>query len=97
MKRMDVECMVKKVINSDVEGSRERERPQFGWMDGVRRVLRGRGMSLEQSRRTALDRRYFRHLEGPWTRWWRKTWLTLSRTRYLLLQQIISSRETWGR
>ena len=55
---MDEERMAK-VMNFDVEGNRCKGRvSQRSWMDGVRRALRGRGMSLEQSRLNALDRRW---------------------------------------
>ena len=57
MKRMDKECMAKVVMNSDVEENRCRDRLRFGWVDGIKRALGERGMSVEQSRQNALDRR----------------------------------------
>ena len=57
VERMDEERLVKRVMNSDVEGNRPRGRPRFGWADGVRKALRGRGMTVEQGRQNALDRR----------------------------------------
>ena len=47
MERMDEEHMAKKVMNSDMEGDRCRGRSKLGWIDGVGRSLRGRGMSVE--------------------------------------------------
>ena len=44
-------------MTSDVEGNRCRIRPRLGWMDGVRMALGERGVSVEQSRLNALDRR----------------------------------------
>ena len=44
------ECGWSSVVCSDVRGMRLRGRPWTGWMDGVERVLNGRGMSVEQGR-----------------------------------------------
>ena len=52
-----VERMAKKVMISDVEGNRCRGRPRLGWMDGVKKALGERGMSVEQGGQNALDRR----------------------------------------
>ena len=57
VERMDEERLVKRVMNADVEGNRPRGRPKFGWMDGVRKALGGRGMTVEQGRQNARDRR----------------------------------------
>ena len=57
MERMDEERMVKRVMNADVEGNRGRGRPRLGWMDGVRKALRARDMTVEQGRQSAVDRR----------------------------------------
>ena len=39
------------------EGNRCRGRARLGWVDDVRIALGGRGMSVEQDRLNALDRR----------------------------------------
>ena len=57
VERMVEECMVEKVIISDVEGNCCRGRPRLGWMDGVKRAFTERFMSMKQSRQNALDRR----------------------------------------
>ena len=57
MERMDEGRLAKRVMNADVEGRRPRGRPKFRWVDGVRKALRGRGMTLEQGRQNAVDRR----------------------------------------
>ena len=49
--------MAKKVMNSDVEGNRCRGRPRLGWMGSVKRAFGERGMSVEQGRQNALERR----------------------------------------
>ena len=54
MERTDEEHMAKKVTLSDVEGNRWRGRPRLGWMDGVKRVLGEKGMSVEQGKINAL-------------------------------------------
>ena len=56
MERMDEEHMAK-VVNIIVQGNRCRNRPWLGWMDGVKRALGKKGMSVEQGRQNALDRR----------------------------------------
>jgi len=55
-KRMDGESLVEKINGSDVRGVRLRGRPGMGWMDGVKRALDARGMSVEQGRVVARDR-----------------------------------------
>ena len=56
MERMDGERLVKKINGSDARGVRLRGRPRMGWMDGVKRALDARGMSVEQGRVVARDR-----------------------------------------
>ena len=41
MERMDEEHLAKQVMNSEVDGNGGRGRPNLGWMDGVRRALKG--------------------------------------------------------
>ena len=54
---MNEERKAKKVMISYVEGNRCRGRPRLRWMDGVRMALEEKGMSVEQARRNALNRR----------------------------------------
>ena len=58
MERMDEEGTVKKVMISGVAGNRCMGRPRLGWMNGVRMALGEMGMSVEQRRLNALDRRW---------------------------------------
>ena len=60
VERMDEGRMVKRITGSDVRGERPRGRPKFGWMDGVKRSLGERGVSVEQGRVRALDRKEWR-------------------------------------
>lgn len=47
---------MKKIVRSDVTGVRPRGRPRIGWIDGVRRALYERGMTVEQGRIIVHDR-----------------------------------------
>ena len=49
--------MILNTMISDVEGNRCRGRPRLGWMDGVKMALGEKGMSVEQGRLNASDRR----------------------------------------
>ena len=42
MWRMDNERLLKKVMNTTVDGRSARGRPRFVWMDGVKRALNDR-------------------------------------------------------
>ena len=42
VERMDIERLLKKVMNAKVDGRSARGRPRFGWMDGVKRALNDR-------------------------------------------------------
>ena len=53
-----VEERIAKVIISNIEGNWCRGRPRLGRMDGVRMALGEKGMSVEQGRLNALDRRW---------------------------------------
>ena len=44
--------LVKRIVVSDVSGVRLTERPRTGWMDGVKRALNERVMSVEKGRMT---------------------------------------------
>src|ERR1700755_231052 len=56
MCRMDENRMVGRVMRSEVEGGRGRGRPRMRWMDGVREILGGRGLNVDEGRRVAEDR-----------------------------------------
>ena len=56
MCRMNEDRIVGKVLRSEVDGVKGRGRPKWRWMDGVREILGGRNLSLEEGRRLAEDR-----------------------------------------
>ena len=56
MERMGEERLVKEVWKAEVEGVNLRGRPRMRWMDGVKRALSHREMSVEQGREMAGDR-----------------------------------------
>ena len=47
----------KRVWKASVSGVNLRGRPRKGWMEGVERALSMRGLSVEQGRRSASNRR----------------------------------------
>ena len=62
VERMEEERLVKKIVRSDVTGVRPRARPRMGWIDGVRRALDERRMTVEQGRMIVCDRSEWRAL-----------------------------------
>ena len=56
MERMDEQRLVKRIYVSHAEGVRARGRPRMEWLDGVKRCLDGRGLTLDEARVRALDR-----------------------------------------
>ena len=47
-------------VNAEVSGRGARGRPRFGWMDGVKRAIRDRGMNVREAREHARDRNEWR-------------------------------------
>ena len=47
--------MDRRVLMAEVSGGRVRERPRFGWLDGVEVPLGNRGMAVEAARQCAKD------------------------------------------
>ena len=62
MVRMSDERLTYKVWKAETNGVRLRGRPQRAWMDGVVRALGARGISVEQGRESARDRREWREI-----------------------------------
>ena len=60
--KMDDGRLVKRVMKSEVIGSWPRGMPKFGWMDGVKKALGRRDISMELARERAVDRRDWRML-----------------------------------
>ena len=52
----------RRVLMAEVSGGRERGRPKFGWMDGVKVALGKREMTAEAARQCAKDRKEWRAL-----------------------------------
>ena len=59
---MEDERLVKRVAEAEVSGPRVRGRPRLGWMDGVKRALDGRGMSVLDGKVYAQDRTAWRRV-----------------------------------
>ena len=62
MVRMSDERLTHRVWKAETNGVRTRGRPQRKWMDGVVRALEARGLSVEQGRVSANDRREWREI-----------------------------------
>ena len=60
VERMEDERLLKKVMNSRVDGRVIRGRPRLGWMDGVRRALQERGMDVREAKERARNRNAWR-------------------------------------
>ena len=60
MERMEDGRILKKVMNTRVNGVGARGRPKLGWMDGVRRALQDRGMDVREAKERARDRNDWR-------------------------------------
>lgn len=52
--------MIKLVMRAGVSGTAMREKPRFGWMDGIKSALTKRRMSLEAARVRDRDRNEWR-------------------------------------
>ena len=57
---MDNERLLKKVMNAKVDRGSARERPRFGWMDGVKRALNDRRMDMREAIERARNRNEWR-------------------------------------
>ena len=53
MERMNDERLTKKVMRAHADGRAARGRPRYGWMDGVKRALNARGLTVERTREIA--------------------------------------------
>ena len=60
VERMDNERLLKKVMNAKVDGRSARERPRFGWMDGVKRALNDKRMDMREASERARNRNEWR-------------------------------------
>ena len=60
VERMEESRLVKKIYRSEARGVTLQGRPQLRWMDGVKKALNDRGMSVEQARVKVRDRSEWR-------------------------------------
>ena len=60
VERMDNERLVKKVVNAEVDGRNARGRHRFGWMEGVKKALNDRSMSVREASERARNRNEWR-------------------------------------
>ena len=58
--RMGEECLTEWVWRAEVSGVNLTGRTRRGWMEGVERALGTQGLSMEQGRESACDRREWR-------------------------------------
>ena len=49
--------MARRVLMADVSGWRVRGRPRLGWMDGMKKALDSRGMTVEAAQQEAKYRK----------------------------------------
>ena len=56
VERMENERLLKKVVNTKVDGRSARGRPRFGWMNGVKRALNDRRMDVREASEIARNR-----------------------------------------
>ena len=60
VKRMDENRIARRELMVEISGGRVRDRPRFGWMDGVKVALDNRGMPVEAARQCSKDRKEWR-------------------------------------
>ena len=62
LERMSGERVTKRIYSGEFQGCRPQGRPRYRWMDCVRRDMREWGVSEEQARIMAQDRKLWRRL-----------------------------------
>ena len=62
VERTDEYRMARKVLMAEVRRGRVGGRPRLGWMDGVKVALGNRGVTVEDARQYAKDRKAWRAL-----------------------------------
>ena len=65
VQRKNSERIAKRVYESRLEGKKGRGRPNSVWMNGVRKALNARGLTLEQAKMNVYDR-------VEWREFWNK-------------------------
>ena len=62
VERMDEYRVARRVLIAEVSGRQVRGRPRLGWMDGVKVALGNRGVTVDDLRQCAKDRKEWRAL-----------------------------------
>ena len=60
VERMDNDQLLKKVMNTKVDGRSARGKPRFGWMDRIKRALNDRRMDVREASECASNRNEWR-------------------------------------
>ena len=64
VERMDNGTLLKRVLSTKVVERGARGRPRLGWMDGVKRALRERGINVTEAKERARNRNEWRAIVG---------------------------------
>ena len=64
VERMDNGTLLKRVLSTKVVERGARGRPRLGWMDGVKRALRERGINVTEAKERARNRNEWRVIVG---------------------------------
>ena len=64
VERMDNGTLLKRVLSTKVVERGARGRPRLGWMDGVKRALRERGINVTEAKERARNRNEWREIVG---------------------------------
>ena len=62
VERMDEERLMRRVYQSDGEGTKRRGRPRKGWLDGVLNVLNEKVLNIQRARECVHDRSGWRNI-----------------------------------
>ena len=60
VERMDIERLLKKLMNAKADGRSARRRPRFGWMGGVKRALNDRRIDMRETSERTRNRNEWR-------------------------------------
>ena len=64
VERMDIERLLRKVMNAKVDGGSASRRPRFEWMDGVKRTMNGRRMDVREASERVRNRNEWRTIDS---------------------------------
>ena len=60
IERMDDDRLTKRIYKANARGARVRGRPKMAWMDGVKRAVEKRGVTVDRAKELAYDRSEWR-------------------------------------